>query len=96
MRRRAKIDRNQPEIVRALRQAGASVQSLAEVGCGCPDILLGADGKTAIVEIKDGMLPPSKQALSDDEREWHAAWRGQIAVVHSVDEALRLLEKLRE
>jgi len=36
VRRRAKIDANQPEIVKALVQAGCSVHSLAAVGNGMP------------------------------------------------------------
>ena len=37
-----RVDRNHSEIVDALRQAGASVQSLVKVGDGCPDLLVGA------------------------------------------------------
>lgn len=47
MRRAPKIDRNQPEIVEALRKAGAFVQSLAGVADGCPDLLVGYGGATA-------------------------------------------------
>ncbi|HJP47915.1 hypothetical protein [Acinetobacter venetianus] len=44
MRRAAKIDANQTEIVKALRKFGASVQSLASTGKGCPDLLVGFRG----------------------------------------------------
>ena len=46
MRRAARIDRNQPEIVKALRQVGAHVTSLAAVGDGVPDLLVGFQGMT--------------------------------------------------
>ena len=44
MRRAAKIDENQPEIVDALRAMGCSVTILSAVGNGCPDILVGFRG----------------------------------------------------
>lgn len=92
MRRAAKIDANQQAIVQAMRQAGASVQSLAAVGCGCPDLLVGYRGRTALVECKDGDKPPSKQVLTEDQLKWHGAWRGDtLAVICDVDSALRLL-----
>ena len=36
-RRAPRVDRNHAEVIDALRQAGASVQSLVKVGDGCPD-----------------------------------------------------------
>ena len=93
MRRRARTDRNQTEIVEALRAAGASVYSLAAVGDGIPDLLVGHAGKTALVEIKDGEQPPSKRQLTPDQLDWHAAWRGgTLAVVCDVESALRVLK----
>lgn len=88
MRRAAKVDDNQPEIVAALRAAGYSVQSIAAVGKGCPDLLVGCRGKNLLMEVKDGSKPPSKRKLTPDEQTWHAAWRGQVCVVESVDDAL--------
>ena len=89
MRRAAKIDRNQPEIVKALRACGAIVQSLAAVGQGVPDLLVGYKGQTYLVEVKDGERPPSERQLTDQQIEWHADWRGgRCVVVGSVVEAL--------
>lgn len=92
MRTRGRIDANQSAIVRALRQAGASVQSLANLGSGCPDLLVGFQGKNILMEIKDGNAKPSKQKLTADEAEWHASWQGTVDTVTSVEEALVLLE----
>lgn len=91
MRRASNVDQNQPEIVAALRDVGASVQHLHSVGAGCPDILCGFRGINYAIEIKDGSKPPSKRKLSDDQVEWHGAWRGQVAVVESVEAALSLI-----
>lgn len=87
--RAAKIDRNQPEIVAALKRCGATVQSLASVGDGVPDLLVGYQGKTVLLEVKDGTKPPSQRQLTDDQIEWHVNWRGGACmVVNGVEEAL--------
>lgn len=88
MRRKARVDDNQPEIVMALRMAGATVQSIATVGGGCPDILVGFRGKNYLMEIKDGSKPPSARKLTSHETKWHKEWRGQVAVVESIEDAL--------
>lgn len=90
MRRAAASDANQPEVVAALRAAGCSVVSLHRVGQGCPDLLAGKDGKNVLIEVKDGSKPPSKRLLTEDQVEFHASWRGQIAIVKSAEDALRL------
>lgn len=88
MRRAAKVDTNQPEIVAALRKAGVTVQALHSVGSGCPDLVCGRAGVTYLLEVKDGSLPPSARKLTPDQQDWHATWRGQVAVVKNIDEAL--------
>ena len=87
MRRAAKIDRNQPEIVAALIAAGCSVHSLAAVGSGMPDLLVGRQGANFLLEVKDSAKPPSARKLTPDQVEWHAAYRGRVTVVHSIAEA---------
>ena len=90
--RAAKIDANHEQVVSALRAAGASVQSLAGVGKGVPDLLVGFQGKTLLMEVKDGKKPPSERRLTEDQVRWHGAWRGgPLAVVDGVDAALRML-----
>lgn len=89
MRQNARVDANQPEIVQALRQVGASVLHIHELGEGAPDIAVGWRGLTYLFEIKDGAKPPSKRRLTDDELTWHLFWRGHVEVVESVDDALR-------
>ncbi|WP_151738233.1 hypothetical protein [Acinetobacter junii] len=91
MRRAAKIDANQTEIVKALRQVGASVQSLASTGKGCPDLLVGFRGVNWLLEIKDGQKVKSARKLTPDQIEWHESWRGRVYIVESVDQAISLL-----
>lgn len=89
MRRAAKIDDNQREIVDALRQAGCSVQSLAGVGKGVPDLVVGFRKRNFLLEIKDGSKSPSKRKLTPDEQNFHKMWKGAVVIVESIDEALR-------
>lgn len=96
MRRRGRVDANQKAIVAALRGIGASVQSLADIGKGCPDILCGFRGTTFLLEIKDGSKPPSARLLTPDEGAWMAGWRGgALHIVSSVDEALDTVAGVR-
>ena len=92
MRRAAKIDANQTQVVEALRAAGATVQSLAAVGQGVPDLLVGFRGQTILLEVKNGRAPPSERRLTEDQLKWHGEWRGgALAVVDGPDAALRVL-----
>jgi hypothetical protein len=92
MRTAAKVDRNQPEIVEALRGIpGCTVTSTAAMGKGFPDLVVGWMGRNYLMEIKDGELPPSKRRLTPDEKKFHHQWAGQVTVVNSVEEAFAVL-----
>ncbi|MEW5968993.1 MAG: hypothetical protein AB1706_03840 [Pseudomonadota bacterium] len=93
VRRAARIDANQNEIVKALRQVGASVQSLASNGKGCPDLLVGFRGVNWLLEIKDGQKVKSARKLTPDQVEWHESWCGQVHVIESIDQAIKLISK---
>jgi hypothetical protein len=84
VRRAAKVDLNQGEIVAALMKAGCTVQSLAAIGKGCPDLAVGLRGNNIFLEIKR-----EKGKLTDDQREWHAKWGGSVHIVKSPEEALK-------
>ncbi len=86
--RAAKVDRNQSEIVYALRKIGATVQHLHTIGQGCPDICVGWNGKNFLFEIKDSEKPPSQRKLTGPESAWHKAWKGQVCIVTSAQDAL--------
>lgn len=94
MRYRPRIDKNQPAIVKALRAAGASVQPLAAVGKGCPDLLVGFRGVNLLIEVKDGEAgaeSPSHYTLTPNQKTWHRDWHGQVAIVNTPEEALAVL-----
>jgi hypothetical protein len=91
VRRNGRIDANQPLIVKALRDVGASVLILSNVGQGCPDLAVGKDGRNWLMEVKDPTRKPSERKLTDDERTFHVLWRGQVCVVETVEEALKVI-----
>lgn len=95
MRRAAKVDRNQPEIVEIFEDYGFSVQRAQAMGSGFPDLILGYGGRNYLVEVKDWQLAPSKRKLNEIQQEWHAAWKGQVCVVETAIEAIKLAEKWR-
>ncbi len=90
MRRNARVDANHSMIVAALRQVGASVQDLAKVGQGCPDILVGYRGQNYLMEIKVNRGKPTPAQVV-----WHMTWQGQVVVVRDVDEALHVIGAIR-
>ncbi len=86
MRRAARVDRNQAALVAALRAVGASVTPTHFVGRGFPDLVVGLGGANFLLEVK---TPVGE--LTQDEADFIARWRGQIAVVRTIDEALAVL-----
>ena len=90
----ARVDDNQKAIAEGLRAAGASVQFLHAVGKGCPDLLVGFKNKNFLFEVKNlAALRGKAQAgqLTAHEKIWHSAWRGQVAVVTTLQQALDVL-----
>lgn len=89
-RKRGRVDSTQSEIVHALRDAGMSVRSLANLGQGMPDIIVGVGGINILMEIK---TPSGK--LTEAEKAFLEEWLGQAAVVHSVEEAFDTINRIR-
>ena len=89
-RRAPRLDANQDVIVHALCAApDVSVCSLAGVAAGCPDLLVGIQGVTHLVEVKDGAKPPSRRTFTPDQRRWMARWHGAPVVVLTDDATAR-------
>lgn len=86
MKRNARVDDNQKQIVEVFRKSGFTVLHLHAVGQGCPDLLVAKHGKNVLVEVKDGKKPPSKQKLTPAQQSFHQAWRGQIMIVRSISD----------
>ena len=82
-----KVDKNQPEIVGALKKAGMSVLHLHTLGNGAPDILVGYHGKNFLFEIKS-----HGGKLTKDEQVFYFEWQGQTAMIFNAEQAIRYVE----
>lgn len=83
-----RVDANHVEIVKALRAIGCSVHSLARLGHGAPDLLVGINGRNVLLEIKaDKGLLRAVQAV------WRSNWHGEVHTVRSVEEAFAAISK---
>jgi Holliday junction resolvase len=92
MRRANRIDANQNDIVDALREAGAVVRIISQ-GDGIPDLLVGYNGFTILMEVKDGDKVPSKRQLTEAEQKFFDEWEGGLLViVNNVQEAIDMLK----
>jgi hypothetical protein len=82
MRRAAKIDAVQPEIVEALRAVGATVYYIKEP----VDLLVGYRGRTVVLECKskNGTLRPSQE-------KFFAEFEGEAYIVQTVSQALKAI-----
>lgn len=87
MKRAAHCDANHAEIVAHLKAIGCSVLSLAAVGKGCPDLLVGRRAVNVLIEVKNPLQKPSKRKLNEGQVDFHRRWGGQIAVAHTPAEA---------
>ena len=92
----ARTDRNHKEIVAAFRKFGCSVLDLSAVGKGCPDICVGKNRKSVLVEIKDGNKPPSGKELTKDEQKFHDEWQGSIFVVEDLSDVISLVKGMEK
>ena len=84
MRRAAKTDDNQPDIVKALRKIGAAVEYIKKP----VDLLVCYRGETSLMEVKNRN---GKDQLSKDQVEFIARWPGKIHIVYSPEEAITAL-----
>jgi hypothetical protein len=89
MRKHAKVDLNQVEIVAAIRKAGGRVLHLHQLGGGCADTLVMYHGVLLLMEIKSkgGRMTPDEQAFYNE-------WQECMVVVYSAEEALEALSRL--
>lgn len=93
-----RIDKNQNEIVRGLRNLGFTVWITSALGKGSPDICVGTRTENGVklnilLELKDGSKCESQRKLTPLEDAFHKSWRGQIDVVNDLDEAVALIGK---
>lgn len=88
MRYAARTDSNHQLIVKTLRDCGCSVQSLAALGEGVPDLLVARNGIMWLLEVKDGSKCPSQRKLTPAQQTWKATWKAPVKIVTTIAEAL--------
>lgn len=80
MRRAAKRDANEAEIIDALRAAGCHVIQADDI-----DLIVGRAGKNYLIEVK---LPKKRDNLRPIQQRMKAEWCGQYCIVTTPAEAL--------
>lgn len=85
-----RTDHNQAEIIQALRAIGCSVQDLSQLGKGCPDLLVGYRMRNYLIEVKN--CEDRAPRLTSCEEDWIREWRGQVAVITSVEDAIAVVQ----
>ena len=91
MRRAARTDANKQEIVDYLLSVGCSVYDVRQP----VDLLVGANGRTCLVELKDGSKPPSKRKYTKAQQAFMATWKGgPVATVTDIEAARMVLRML--
>lgn len=89
--RAKRVDINQKAIVEHLRAMGASVFHLHEVGKGCPDLLVGINGQTYLVEIKAS----NKAKFTEAQIKFMAEWTGSPVIrINNPQEAIDFVKNL--
>lgn len=84
MRRAAKVDATQPDIIDALKRIGVSVEVI-----GKPvDLLICHRGETSVMEVKSPDHHHKGEGLTQAQIEFIARWPGKVHVVASVEQAL--------
>ena len=88
IRRAARVDANQSQIISALRAAGAYVWII-----GLPvDLLVGYKGHTFLVEVKDG----PKKPLTRLQQDFFGNWSGStLARIDGPEAALRMIGMIK-
>jgi hypothetical protein len=82
MRRAARKDSNQSDVVRGLRAAGATVRVI-----GQPlDLLVGYKGRNYLLEVKNR---DGRNRLTPDQVTFLREWTGHAAVVRDLGDALK-------
>ena len=84
-----KVDKNQKDVVKALRDYGADVFLLHMVGGGIPDLMVCFNDQTILIEVKDG----EDKKLTPQQITLFAGWKGgPLHRVNSVQEAIEVLK----
>jgi Holliday junction resolvase len=86
-----RVDTNQKEIVKVLRDLGCSVVHMHEAGRGIPDLLVGKDDITYLVEIKRD----AKASYTPAQIEFQDNWKGaKVVRINNIDDAIDFVKNM--
>jgi Holliday junction resolvase len=89
--RAKRVDQNQKDVVKALRDSGAYVFHLHEVGQGCPDLLVGINSQTFLIEVKRD----DKASFTPAQLEFQKTWQGSPVVrINNPQEAIDFVKNM--
>lgn len=94
-RHNAQRDRNEPEIVNALRAAGCIVEQISKRGV--PDLLVWSpfSKRIVLIEVKDGKQRfKSQRELNGHQKKFHAEWSSAgapVRVVENIQQAMNAI-----
>lgn len=95
IRRAAKIDDNQPQLVQLIRAMGVSVAITSAAHDGFTDLVLGFGGVTVLTEVKDGSKEPSRRKLTPQQQIFHGSFKGAITVIETDLQAIELVRRIK-
>ncbi len=101
MRRASKIDAVQPEFVVALMGLGCSVDSLARLGDGRGDLLVGFGGNEGeggiwvVAEVKSHKAGTVAGDPTEKQLAWKKKARGPVVLLRSLEDCGRVVEMMR-
>jgi Holliday junction resolvase len=84
MKKAARKDANQAQLIADLRRLGASVSVLN--GAGLPDLLVGHRRTNYLIEVKT-----ARGVLTKPQCDFMATWAGAVYVVRNLTEARKVL-----
>jgi hypothetical protein len=86
-----RVDSNQKEIVKVFKDLGCSVFDTSRIGQGFPDLVIGKNQKTVLVEIKSS----DKAVYTSAQNLFMMNWRGSTVVrISDIDGVIRLVKLL--
>ena len=89
MKRGSKPDLNHAEVRDGLRSiiGNQCVVDIKDFGGGIGDLLVGFRGVNYLLETKRN----KKATLTPAEKKFHETWEGQIDIVYSLDDAMKVI-----
>jgi Holliday junction resolvase len=87
--RAKKVDSNHADIAQAFRSCGCSVFSIASIGGGAPDLVVGKYDCNMLVEVKtdDG-------ELNDLQEQFWDRWLGRIVIARDMDDVQKTVREM--